>query len=192
MKTLLKLTSIAAIAAAMLASATSLQAGFINGSITFNGTVKLSPNSIATATVAFSPTTKVASVAGDFAGFVAVNDIVALADPYTLNSGPVTDFWVVDGFHFNLISSAIVPPQGPFLNVSGSGLVWGNGFTPTSASWSFTIPPGSAGSLFSFAAATVTLAPNQHNPVPDSGVTALLLGLGLVSLNLVARRFKKA
>jgi hypothetical protein len=192
MKTLIKLTSIAAIAAAMLAGATSLVAGPINGSITFNGTVQLSPNSISTATVAFSPTTKVASVAGDFSSFVSVNDIVALDASWTLNSGPVSDFWVVDGFHFDLSSSAIVPPQGPFLNVSGSGIVWGNGFTPTSATWSFTIPPGSAGNLYSFAAATVTVVPNQHNPVPDSGVTALLLGLGLVSLNLVARRFKKA
>ena len=34
--------------------------------------------------------------------------------------------------------------------------------------------------------------PTQHNPTPDSGVTALLLGLGLVGVNLMARRFKKA
>ncbi len=192
MKSLIKLTSVAALAVAMLAGATSLLAGPINGSITFNGTVKLSPNSIATATMAFSPTTKVASVQGDFASFVSVNDIVALATPWSLNSGPVSDFWTVDGFHFDLASSAIVPPQGPFLNVSGSGIVWGNGFTPTSATWAFTIPTGSASGLYSFAAATVTIVPQQHNPVPDSGVTALLLGLGLVGLNLVARRSKKA
>ena len=98
MKTLIKLTSIAAITAALLA-ATSLKAGFIDGSITFNGTVKLSPNSLATATMAFSPTTKVGSVAGDFIPWVAVNDIVTLADPWTLNSGPVSNFWTGRWLH---------------------------------------------------------------------------------------------
>jgi hypothetical protein len=74
---------------------------------------------------------------------------------------PITNFWSVAGFNFELVSSQIIAQNGTlgssgYVVVAGAGVVSGNGFTPTAFSWAFTSqdPPFNFGpSVWIFSAA---------------------------------------
>ena len=168
------------LAAAMFATGT-IFAADINGSIGFAGTVSLNTSSAATATAVtgwhFAGTTGspyVAAADGDFAGALGMS--ATFAAPWSFNSGPLSTFWTVDGFTFDLLSSSITS-QGVgqngngFVIVNGMGTVSGNGFTPTPGTWSFTTQDPSAGAVFSFSAS---------DAVPEPSIGALIAGGGLL------------
>jgi hypothetical protein len=127
---------------------------------------------------------------GSFAPFVAVGAAATFTPlQWNFNSGPVTAFWSVGGFTFNLTASSIFS-QGGFpagVVVNGSGIISGNGFDPTPGTWSFSTQDPSAGTppVFSFSAATGAI-------VPDSGTTVALLGLALVGVGFLRRKLGAA
>jgi hypothetical protein len=162
------------------------QAVPINGDITFVGGAQLNSSSAGTATEVLawtgsggvgSPT--VLTDDGSFAG-IAANTAATFTAPWSFNSGPLANLWTVGGFTFNLISSSIFSQGGnpAGVIVDGTGTVSGNGFTPTTLSWSFSASDPSAGTppTFSFQAAA--------GSVPDGGTTVMLLGAGLLALGL--------
>jgi len=154
----------------------------INGTITFTGGAKLDSTSAGTATSVTEWTkAKVESSSGDFSTYVTDLDAVALNAPWSFNSAAIENFWSVDGFVFDLISSKIAFQGFGAVIVTGEGTVSGHGFDPFVGSWSFTTQDRSAGGVFSFSGST---------SVPDSGTTAMLLGTALVGLSLMARRRK--
>jgi hypothetical protein len=80
--------------------------------------------------------------------------------------------------HFDLFSSTIVTQTASHLDIDGTGIVSGNGFTPTAMDWSFSTQ--SSGGIprvkFSFSA--------DANAVPDGGNTVMLLGATLGALGM--------
>jgi VPDSG-CTERM motif len=78
-----------------------------------------------------------------------------------------------------------VSQSNTFLNVLGTGIVSGNGFDPTQATWSFTVnnSNGRPKIMFSFAA--------NADAVPDGGSAVALLGLALTGLEVLRRKLKR-
>jgi hypothetical protein len=175
---------VATIAAAMCLTGIA-QAVPISGNLGFSGSVELNSTSVNTASEATAWfNTVVASPSGSFVGLVSQGDAVSMtgATPWSFNSGSLANFWSVDGFTFNLVSSSIFSQAGGFLNVVLAGTVTGNGFTPTAFNGTFQVAdPASDG----VAAYTERLS---FNSVPDGGTTAMLLGFGLCGLGLFRRK----
>jgi len=167
------------------------QAVPINGAITFAGGVELDdPVTVNNATQVTGwldengdmPT--VQSVSGNMAAFVTVGDTATFTpfSTWSFNSGPIALFWQVDGFTFSLIASHIVFQGSGFLNVSGTGTITGNGFTPTAVDWFFTVQDDPANGVFSFSGGNV----------PDGGATVALLGLALAGIEGIRRKLMRA
>ena len=166
------------------------QATAITGDIQFAGETQFDTNSLATATrvvtwfdvfhnAGFSSVT---SGTGDFAG-IAPGTQAAMAQPWIFNpSTPTPGLWSVGGFSFDLLSSTVVTQNAGMLFITGTGIVSGNGFDPTSMDWSFTTQSagGHTRTTFSFSA--------NGQTVPDGGTTVMLLGAALGALGM-ARRF---
>jgi PEP-CTERM motif len=137
-------------------------AGLINGNITFAGGITLDAVSVGTATMvtgwdglAPGDEPQVESVDGNFATFVTPGHGLEFHAPWSFNSGAIPSFWSVDGFTFDLISSAI-PTGGQTANsvfVDGTGTISGHGFDSTPATFSFSTQDRSANGLFSFSGA---------------------------------------
>jgi hypothetical protein len=161
----------------------------IDGYINFSGAVRFNTNSLLTATrVAKFRTTIVVGSAttGDFATHTTNGESVAMAHTYTFSpSTPTPGLWSVGGFTFDLTSSTIVSRSAFFLNIVGTGTVSGNGFDPTAGQWSFTATSsdGRTRSTFGFQAQT---------SAPDGGSAAALLGIALVGVEALRRKFKAA
>src|SRR5437867_10662931 len=167
------------------------QATAITGDIQFAGEVAFDTNSLATATkvvtwfdvfhnAGFSSVT---SATGDFAG-IAPGTSAAMAQPWIFNpSTPTPGLWSVGGFTFDLLSSTVVTQNASTLVIEGSGTVSGNGFDPTAMDWSFTTQSsgGRTNTTFSFSANGVA--------VPDGGSAVALLGLALVGVEVLRRKF---
>jgi VPDSG-CTERM motif len=167
------------------------QATAIQGNINFAGSVQFNTNSLATATQVsrwfdIFNNAGFSSVApggtGDFAG-IAPGTQATMAQPWIFNpSTPTPGLWSVGGFTFDLLSSTVVTQNAQFLSISGTGIVSGNGFDPTSMDWSFTTQSagGRTRTNFSFSANGVV--------VPDGGSAVALLGLALVGIEVLRRK----
>ena len=160
------------------------QATPITGGITFFGTVTLDGDAntatMVTAYLGLGGTGSpfVASADGSFTGLAGF--AATFAVPWSFNSGPVANFWSVDGFVFNLIASSITVQAGGSLIVDGTGTITGPGFDATAGSWHFTTQNPSAEGVFSFSGAT--------GAVPDGGSAVALLGLALVGIEVLRRK----
>jgi hypothetical protein len=179
-----RINKIAAVVTAVVCLTGVAQATLITGNIGFSGAVDLNSITANTATAATSwLNTVAASPSGSFVGIVHNGDTVSMtgATPWSFNSGPLPNFWAVDGFAFSLISSTIVSQVGGFLDVSLTGTVAGNGFTTTAFNGSFQVADPASDGPETY---TERLSFNSPNSVPDGGTTVLLLGLGLLSLGL--------
>jgi hypothetical protein len=192
MKNLLK-TIVAVVATGLLSGGffcQEAQAVSITGYINFAGAVRYNTNSLLTATKVTqwkNSTVLGAATTGDFAAFTFNAEHVTMASTWIFNPSTVTPaLWRVGGFTFNLASSTIVSRTAFFLNITGTGTVSGNGFTPTPGQWSFTTTDsnGHTRSTFGFQ--------SQTNAVPDGGATAALLGLALAGVEVLRRKFKAA
>jgi hypothetical protein len=163
----------------------------INGYINFTGGAIFDTHSLATATrVKNWLTTFVlgAATTGDFAAHTFNLEHVKMGKPWSFNpSLPKPGLWKVGGFTFDLASSTIVHQDAFFLNITGTGIVSGNGFTPTPGDWTFTATYSNGGthSHFGFQAETNTA-------VPDGGSAVALLGIALVGVEVLRRKFKAA
>jgi len=167
----------------------------IEGNINFAGAVHLDNNNLGSATTvvtwfdAFNNAGKTSVVPGATGAFMGIlpGTSATMAQPWVFNpSTPTTALWSVGGFTFDLLSATIVSQSNTFLNVLGTGIVSGNLFDPTPATWSFTVnnSNGQPKMMFSFAA--------NNDSVPDGGVTVALLGLALVGVEVLRRKLKAA
>src|ERR1017187_5862630 len=154
MKKIIRLTTVAAV---VITLSQTLQAALITGAIGFSGLgVTLNSGSAGTATAITSwigPS--VQGTSGTFASpspFALANNTPVTFAPGTWNfntTSPTTNFWSVGGFKWELLSSFISFQGGTFngfVSVNGTGVVSGNGFTPTAFSWSFTCQDPASGS----------------------------------------------
>jgi hypothetical protein len=190
-----KLIAVFALAAGLVTAA---QATPITGFIQFAGSVAFDTTSLATATrvntwfdvfgnAGFSNVTK-----GDTGNFltIAPGTQAKMGTPYIFNPSSSTPaLWSVGGFTFNLLSSTVETQTAKDLTIEGTGIVSGNGFTPTNMSWMFTTQNSSGANQaeFSFSANS-----NSVGSVPDSGAAISLLGIGLIGLELGRRKLAKA
>ena len=87
------------------------------------------------------------------------------------------------GFTFDLMSATVVDQTATFLNITGTGILSGNGFDPTEGAWAFTSQNAGGNHIFfSFSANAAT--------VPDGGSAVALLGMGLGVIEFVRRRVR--
>jgi hypothetical protein len=129
--------------------AQTLQAQVISGSINFIGSMTLDTSSVGTATAItgwIQPQISSTAPTGTFAAApyaLASNTMVAFT-PVTLSlngSTPITNFWNVGGFTFELVSSQVFGQgytelgEDGYLIAGGTGVVSGNGYTPTAFTW---------------------------------------------------------
>lgn len=162
------------------------QAAFITGDITFGGVVTYDTNSLATATrVNVWNSSFVTSSTGDFAAFTFTGEAVAMAAPWIFTPSTATPgLWSVGGFTFDLATSTVVSQSSTFLNITGTGTLSGNGFTPTAGTWSFTSSStGGLQTTFGFTADTT-------GSTPDGGMTVALLGIAFVGLEGLRRKLR--
>jgi len=188
-KTILAVLAIGFISCALFSQ--QAQATAIQGNINFAGAVQFDTNSLATATQVTTwfdilNNAGFSSVApggtDDFAG-IPPGTQTTMAQPWIFNpSTPTPGLWSVGGFTFDLLTSTIVTQNAQFLSISGTGIVSGNGFDPTSMEWNFSSQNAGGGSrtLFSFSANGVA--------VPDGGSAVALLGLALTGIEVLRRK----
>ena len=162
------------------------QGTMIDGAITFAGSAVFDTDSLATATRVDTFTDVVVmSRDGDFTGSINVGDNVTMAQPWIFTpSTPTPGLWSVGGFTFDLATSMVVLQNSDFLVVSGMGTITGNGFDATEGVWSFTSQEPHANGVFSFSASSGSVG-----TVPDGGTTVALLGVGLIGVELLRRKF---
>ncbi len=175
----MKTTTILAISAAVACVVSQASATPIYGQIDlFGGGLVLNTASASTATavnnwgapqVGYGTST----LAGD-------TGAATVTTPWTFTSGSIPSFITFDGFTFALTSSAVEGQAGSgfgaFVAVSGTGILSGNGYTPSAFNYSFS----STGAGTSFQA---TLS-----AVPDGGTTVALLGGALTVVGLIRRK----
>jgi hypothetical protein len=190
MKNIIKIAGATVLA---LALTQNIQAIPIVGNIGFTGQVTLNSSTPATATEVTSwvlPT--VNGTSGVFAApnpfAVAYGTAVSMAAPWSFVSGAVNNFWVVGGFTFNLTSSSIISqggtsPNTGFVVVDGTGIVSGNGYTPTAMTWSFSVSDPEANNEIP----TWTIQASSAS-VPDGGATVMLLGIALSGVALLRKK----
>lgn len=184
----MKVYSFTGAAAILLASTQIPYAIPITGNIGITGGLSYNTSSSATATAVtrwISPYVTLDS--GVFAApsiFAIPLGTAAIMAPVVWNFNtvtPINGFWSVGGFTFQLTSSAIAQQGGApgvtgYVDVDGTGLVSGNGYTATPMSWIFTAQDPTAGhnpDSWTFSAAGATPG------IPDGGSTAILLGFAL-------------
>ena len=189
-------TVLAVLAAGLVTSAFSMHdahAAPINGTIDFAGSVRFDSSALQNTTrvviwrdvfgnAGFS---NVAATSGDFSS-IALGTQAAMATPWIFNpSTPTPGLWSVGGFTFDLLSATIITQTSTFLNIMGTGIVSGNGFDATTATWAFTVQnAGGNHDFFSFSANLATQG------VPDGGSAVAMLGIGLGVIEFVRRRLR--
>jgi len=192
MKNIIKFAGVVAVA---LALTQTVRAVPINGNIGFAGTVTYNTASAGTATQVtgwINPTvfadTGTFATPSPFAVSVGTTATFTSSAWNFVTSTPINNFWSVGGYTFQLLSSYIVAQAGTpgingFVVVNGTGIVSGNGYTPTVMSWSFTSQDPKAGvnpDQWTFSASA--------NSVPDGGATVMLLGLALSGVALLKKK----
>jgi hypothetical protein len=185
------MTKIACVAGVALALTQTIQATSVTGAIGFGGNVTWNTSSAATATQVTSFIgTQVLSDTGAFASFITpIAPAVFTSSTWNLNDlVTMNSFWTAGGFTFNLLSSSIIaqggtPGANGYVIVNGTGTVTGNGYTPTTVSWSFTAQDPKSGTnpdQWTFSASA--------NSVPDGGATVMLLGIALSGAALLKKK----
>jgi len=184
-KTLLAI--VAALAVAGFAS--QAHATAITGMLNLAGTATFNTNHLGSATsvTSFTNVTAGDGNSGAFAG-ISAGTPITMSAPYIFNpSTPTPALWSVNGFTFDLQTSHVDFQSNSALDISGTGTIFGPGFTPTAGEWEFTSQAagGHPGSTFTFSANVA----GAH--VPDGGMTVTLLGAALVGLAGLRAKFGK-
>jgi hypothetical protein len=158
----------------------------IKGNITFSGGVKFDsrPNNVNAAhEVELFIYTAVTSADGSFTG---LNGSAATFASEWAFTAAQPKLWSVGGYTFALNAGAIVSQGNGFINISGTGTISGNGFTPTAGTFAFSSQNSSSRGTFSFSASGTSAA------VPDGGSAVGLLGIALAGIEIVRRKIKAA
>jgi hypothetical protein len=181
---------------ALMALISATQAEYISGSINFSSAAgegiilqdsaeNLTTNLGAADGIKNWNLTEVEEGSGSF-DVVADGTVVSFLQPWLFDSAAsVGPLWTIAGpqaFTFHLTSSTTVFQSPYFLAVRGTGMLTGNGYEDTPATWWFTTQGVAAGNKFSWSSATVS--------VPDGGDTIILLGGSLLGLFSLQRMFK--
>lgn len=156
----------------------------MNSEITFGGTIKAGSNLQTATSLAFSTPTFVTSASGSFAGISSPGDLATFNgfsfNPFTGDDNPV---WSTGGFQFDLKDINVNTQNANSLVLLGSGIVTGNGFDPTT--FSFSLSADRISSAVAFSATTAPLA------TPEPG-TLFLLGTAIIGLSRFAKGQKSA
>jgi hypothetical protein len=148
MKKLTRYITLAAVAGMV---AQTLQAGLITGSVGFVGSVTIDTISMGTATNVMGWIDAQVSPYQPTGTFTNGPNTLVPDMPVTMTSHiwafsgstPITNFWNVGGFKFELLSSKIAFQgyatlgQDGYAIVTGTGVISGNGYTPTAFTWTF-------------------------------------------------------
>lgn len=179
----MKLTSTIAATLGVLALASTAHAQPITGVIGFNGIAVLNSPNLAVATTVTSWTgAKVgATHTGSFSS-IATDTPALFTGGWVFGSG-INPLWQVGGFTFNLSSSVIEGQNSNSLVVSGTGMITGNGFTPTPGTWRFSTQQPADGNKFEFSASS--------RAVPDGGTSVAMLGLSFLGLGGLSRLVRR-
>lgn len=197
----------AGVAAVLLASTQVPQAVPITGSIGFTGdlTYDTSSSGSATAVTSWIDPEVLAS-----SGVFALPSVYAIAPftPATFTtqvwhfndpSTPINNFWSVGGFTFELLSSYVASQGGSggvnaYVDVDGTGLVSGNGYTPTVMSFNLSSQDPTGGTSASGVEEWTFSASGAStiSTVMDGGNTLILLGVALTGVGLAARKAKRS
>ena len=140
----------------------------VTGDISFGGSVKFNGRSLARATgVTQWKGVLVTSDSGDFAAFAAPGSPVAVVTPWAFSSStPFSGLWSVNGFTFDLTSSAVLLRSKKSLSLEGTGTVSGNGFDATVGDWTFTYAKARKHTGFNF---NFEADPLPSSPSPSPG-----------------------
>lgn len=160
----------------------------LTGGLTFAGGATFDTNSLATVTRVDSfDNMTVTTSDGSFGAFANPGDEVTMTEPWIFSvSTPTLGFWSADGFTFDLTSSMVVSQDSMSIEMSGIGIVGGNGFAQTPGTWDFAWRSDSSEGVFSFTSNDNSVG------VPESGTTIMLFGLGLAGLAIARRKFVRA
>ena len=192
-KTILAVLTIGALSCALFSQ--QAQATATSGNINFAGSVQFNTTNLATATrvvtwfdanhnAGFSSV--VGGATGDFSG-IAAGTQATMAQPWIFNpSTPTPGLWSVAGFTFDLLSSTIVTQTSSFLNITGTGIITGNGFDLTAGTWAFSVQSAGGRRLVEFSFS----ANSNDNGVPDGGSAVALLGLALTGIEVLRRKLR--
>jgi hypothetical protein len=179
---------------ALTCFALTVQADPIDGGISFSGNVTVNTGDIDTADwfTAFN-SSSVTSLNGSYVGVAGLNisSLAAMNLPFSWDpaSGPLAPLWQTAGFVANGDRAAITSYNQPgdgTLTIHGTGMLHLTGFDPTMGTWILSVTEVSSTLGYSFSAGS------NLPRGPDGGTTSLLLGLGLLGVGVVARRFKRA
>lgn len=171
------------LAAAVFVFTSTASAVEISGVIKFGGDVDIDLTAN-TVDILGDDAVVIADPTGDFVsgGTSITTGDIAVYNDFTYDVfAPVDPLWTIDGFSFKLshityINEVIIGTT-EYLNLAGTGILSGNGFDPTSGSWTFSAD-GSDGE-FAFSSTNV----------PEPGI-ALLLGAGLIGFG-ISRKLRK-
>jgi roadblock/LC7 domain-containing protein len=175
-----KIGSALIVSVALIASAKALPS--ITGDINFDGVATTNTGNLATAT-SFTTITGVSVVPVEDGTYTGTTGAGATFTPFSFTAAAVTPLWTFTWggitYSFDATSITIVTQKKGFLNLQGWGWANATGYASTEGSWSIT-DTGTKSTVTFGSAATV----------PDSGATALLIGLGLagIAAGLVAQR----
>src|SRR5438270_1724384 len=143
-KTILAVLAMGALSCALFSQ--QAQAVPITGTIQFGGSVGFDTNSLNMATrVTFwfdsfgnaGHSTVAPGNTGTFASIPAGTQ-ADMAQPWIFNpSTPTPGLWTVAGLTFDLLSSTVMTQDASELDISGQGIVSGNGFDATAMNWAF-------------------------------------------------------
>lgn len=190
----LKLASAGAILATLFL-ATSAQAAPITGNITLSAEASIVTVNFDTNFVSFAPVfpainAKVDAATGGFA-LVGLAPVGTLVSYQNFNYGPlsvVNPLWrtASNSVSFSLTNvTGFIEDATLGLLISGTGTINAVGFDPTPGLWSFNASETS--NVFSWG----STASASRGRVPDGGASAVLLGVSLLGLAGVSRKFRK-
>jgi hypothetical protein len=159
-----------------------IQAVPITGVIGFSGTAQLDGPTVNTSS-------EVLSWGGDNITGIASGSL-ALASPWFFDSGALNNFWVVNGFTFNLTSSQIFSTSSKSISILLAGTVVSTiaGLDPTAFVGAFTTqdPSSLNDGMFSYTESI------SFGSVPDGGTTVLLMGIAALALGTVKYKWRNA
>lgn len=158
----------------------------VNGSIAFNGVADFNGATVASSTGFDNFTSEYVAPGQQFGSYASVLDFTTVSfTPFLFSASGVTPLWTftigATTYSFDATSISANYDSGLNIwNIGGSGIAHITGYTSTAGSWN--LSAGAKGASFFFGSATT---------VPDGGLTAGLLGLGMLAVSGVRRFLKR-